>query len=1186
MSSKAANTPAKATNLTDQQTAAITTRNVSVSLSAGAGCGKTFVLTRRFLSHLEPGPDTNLSGLAAITFTERAAREMRERIRAECFQRLKNCAESEVEHWLQVTREIDAARVSTIHSFCASILRSSAVEAELDPQFGLMDPNIGAAFLRNAVTEAVHGSVASQHSFALDMVHEFGLDRTVSLCESLVRQRFQLNRSLWRNQTPEQLAAFWKDRFQQVAPAMGLQTLAADPSVQNLLELLEHNVPDNATMQARRAVLLSELPRLKGGMSAIPNPVTWMTELRENAQIKGGGTKKVWADEATYEAVKDNLTDLRTAIDKASECLEFVEEDIVVAARLSLQALELVTLAIDQYELRKSEAAVLDFDDLLLRTRDLLRDNEAVRKRVAAGIDFLLVDEFQDTDPIQAEIVRAICGTRLTTGKLFLVGDAQQSIYRFRRADPAVFHRLRMEIPEAGRLPLNKNFRSQPAILNFVNALFVGTLGEIFQKLEPAVAQMSPDPSIEFLFAAPQNPEEGDSAEARKQLEATWMARRLRELLADPTPRIRYRDPATGQHALRTVLPGDIVILFRALTDVRHYEQALRDCQLEYYLVGGKAFYAQQEVFDLLNLLRCLNEPDDDVSLLGALRSPFFGLSDDTLMSLVRHGRSLRAALSLPPPGEITEVQQQLVIHAAAVLHEFHESKDRLPIAGLIQLILEHTAYDASLLTEFLGRRKLANLRKLIEMARQFDQAGGFTLADFVERLKGSVSEETDEELAATQAETSNVIRLMTIHQSKGLEFPVVVVADMDRSGKPPGSTAELHTELGPLVAPPERFGRRVEHLGLRLFRLLENEAEAEEHMRLLYVALTRAADHLILSAGLKSPDKVQSGWMTLLAKRFDLATGCPVLNPQTGQAVIPAPYDATCPAILSHRVPPRSPLLVPGVKAILPLKDFAETVSQSEALPLPALVAPLAADRTLRRVFSVSDLETIDERLAHPATVSATSAEAAVQPPPNPPNSEELGHLVHGVLEKFDPQGDESQIANLVESLGSTTLSVITDDMRQLATNMLLAFMRSDLPQQLASARQCFREIDFQIVVPAELLSVSAPVKVVSGQIDCLFQTREGDWVILDYKTGDRFAGQDPQKLLDHYDFQLGVYAWAIQDWFGIPPARVAIITFRPKIAVTEWQVTAEAIEDIQERVKKSVAYASGLCGNSLRLQ
>ena len=172
----------KPTALTDQQAAAITTRNVSISLSAGAGCGKTFVLTRRFLSHLEPGEDANLSGLVAITFTERAAREMRERIRAECFNRLKNCSPEDVDHWLRLTREIDAARVSTIHSFCTSILRSAAVEAKLDPQFGLLDPNIAAAFLRRSVTEAVHAAVSSQQEFALDVVHEFGLDRTIATC--------------------------------------------------------------------------------------------------------------------------------------------------------------------------------------------------------------------------------------------------------------------------------------------------------------------------------------------------------------------------------------------------------------------------------------------------------------------------------------------------------------------------------------------------------------------------------------------------------------------------------------------------------------------------------------------------------------------------------------------------------------------------------------------------------------------------------------------------------------------------------------------------------------------------------------------------------------------------------------------------------------------------------------------
>ncbi|MES2790960.1 MAG: UvrD-helicase domain-containing protein, partial [Planctomycetota bacterium] len=703
----------KPAKLTDQQAAAITMRKVSVSLSAGAGCGKTFVLTRRFLSHLEPGPDVNLSGLVAITFTERAAREMRERIRGACFDRLKGCPSEDVPHWLSITREIDSARVSTIHSFCASILRSSAVEAKLDPQFGLLDPQIGTAFLSNAVTEAIHAAVARQLPAAADVVHVFGLERTISHCETLVRKRFELQREHWSEQTPEQVAALWKERFQTLIPSLALGKLRDSSEAIETLKLLKQHSTSHAVMQGRCDVLIEELQRLRNDPKSITAPLNWLRHVREHAAVQGGGGKKVWASEEVYDSVKDGLADLRKVLDKVTPQLEFVEDDLIPAAQLSLQMLELVALAIDQYELRKAESAVLDFDDLVLRSRDLLKQNLAVRQRIAAGIEFLMVDEFQDTDPVQADIVRFLCGAKLTAGKLFLVGDAQQSIYRFRRADPNVFRQLRMEIPEAGRLPLNQNFRSQPAILDFVNALFAGTLGDIFQPLVPAVPQLTPSPSIEFLFAVPSSPDAANTAEIRRKEEAEWMARRIHELLNDPTPRIRDKHAETGTTTLRPVKAGDIVILFRALSDVRHYEQALRDCRLEYYLVGGRAFYAQQEVFDLLNLLRSLNEPDDEISLLGVLRSPFFGLTDDTLMSLIRHSRSLEQGLETPPLSELEESQRSLVRHAYQVLSELRGVKDRLSLAGLITRALDLTAYDASLVPEFLGRRKLANLRKL-----------------------------------------------------------------------------------------------------------------------------------------------------------------------------------------------------------------------------------------------------------------------------------------------------------------------------------------------------------------------------------------------------------------------------------------------------------------------------------------
>lgn len=1155
--------------LTPQQSAAITTRHVSVSLSAGAGCGKTFVLTRRFLSHLEPGSDVNLSGLVAITFTERAAREMRERIRAACFERLRNCPPGDVPHWLEITRDIDAARVSTIHSFCASLLRSSAVAARLDPQFGLLDPQIGSAFLTTAVTEAVHAAVAKQLPAAIDVVHVFGLDRTISHCETLVRKRFELQRDVWSQKSPDELAELWQERFLALMPALALNKLRDGEEVHNTIRLLQQHVPTNAVMLGRRAILISELQRLVDDPQSISQPAAWVELVRENAQVQGGGTKKAWPSDFAYEQVKDTLADLRKLLDKVSPQFEFAADDVLPAARLSLQLLELASLAIDQYELRKSEAAVLDFDDLVLRSRDLLRENTSVRQRVASGIDHLLVDEFQDTDPVQADIVRYLCGPRLTTGKLFLVGDAQQSIYRFRRADPNVFRQLRTEIPAAGRLPLNQNFRSQPAILNFVNALFAGTLGDIFQPLDPAATQVTPDPSIEFLFAVPTSPDAATSAEGRRKEEASWMVHRIRELLDDPTPRIRDKHAGTGAAGLRRVAAGDIVILFRALSDVRHYEQALRDCRLEYYLVGGRAFYAQQEVFDLLNLLRSLNEPDDEISLLGVLRSPFFGLNDDTLMTLRRQAGSLELGLLAPPLGLIEEVQRPLVIRASSILQELRAVKDRLSLAALIQRALDLTAYDAALLPEFLGRRKLANLRKLIEMARQFDRAGGFTLADFVQRLKGAVAEETDEELAATQAESNNVIRLMTIHQSKGLEFPVVIVADMDRNSQPPPSPIEFSAILGPLVAPPEKFGRQTENLGLRLHRMLESEADAAEHLRLLYVALTRAADMLILSSGLKALDKVSSGWMKLLASRFDLTTGKPAVDEVHQLPVIPAPYADCCPAIFAHRVPPRSPLLPPALHDGLPLRDFRELVAQSSPIALPPLLLPLVIDPRQQQTFNVSQLEEIDERLhlGRPADV------ASVEDPPRStePLAEDLGTLVHGVLERLDFRGEMTQIPQLIEACWSSTFAPLPTEMRRSAIDLLESFWKSPLRADLQHARQCHRELEFELVLNGSY-SPDQPRRV-TGKIDCLFQSRTGDWIILDYKTGGRFADQATSEILRHYEFQLGVYAWAVQSGLGVTPKQVALVTFRPELAVIPWPVTPAGLDAIQQRTAQAIA-------------
>src|SRR5262245_19867186 len=883
---------------TPQQAAAIAARGCSVALSAGAGCGKTTVLTQRFLSHLGPGPArADLTSLVAITFTERAAREMRDRIRGDCLKRLREASPADAAYWLAIVREMDSARISTIHSFCASLLRSHAVEAGLDPNFGLLDEMLGASFLQQSVKIGVRERLAADDPDVAELVFEFGLARAQDLLAILVQERYRIDFAEWEPVTSRVLAQRWDERWHRVVVPLLLRDLAESEPALRTLQLLRVHDCANAVMSERRQALLNAIPRLEQAN----DPEDLLGSLRENARVQGGGTENDWDNDDVYQDVRDTLSDFRALIDKLQALLNYNPEYLLRGAEMGLCALRATAKIGTFYDERKAAEGLVDFDDLLLRARNLLRDHVDVRRRIESGISLLMVDEFQDTDPIQDDIVRMLCGDGLLTGKLFIVGDAKQSIYRFRRAEPRVFHNLRQKIPPAGRLPLSVNFRSQPEILGFVNAVFDGALGPEYEPLEAAGIQLSPKPCIEFLFSAAtaDEPDDADeSAPARRRREGEWIASRLTQLLGDGVQRIRERDPASGEFRLRQASRRDIVILFRAMTDVRYYEEALRRHGLDYYVVGGRAFFAQQEIFDIINLCRFLDDVDDEAALVGVLRSPLFSLSDDALLALGPHPASALevprplprpGALELraPPPSHLSDDDQTRIRFAAEVLSDLHEKKDRLPIAPLLNLAIDRTGYDVALLTEFLGVRKLANLRKLIEMARQFDQSGLFTLGDFVDQLRESIAHETHEALAATHPESSDVIRLMSIHQSKGLEFPIVVLADMDRPSNSQLPPARFDSELGPLVSLPEKFGEQRGHPALVMHRLSEKEEDLAETQRLFYVAATRAADMLILSANLKQAGQGTSPWLKLLAERFDLLTGQPRQAPATGSNAI-----------------------------------------------------------------------------------------------------------------------------------------------------------------------------------------------------------------------------------------------------------------------------------------------------------
>jgi ATP-dependent helicase/nuclease subunit A len=520
-----------------------------------------------------------------------------------------------------------------------------------------------------------------------------------------------------------------------------------------------------------------------------------------------------------------------------------------------------VTLkADDAYRAAKRRDAALDFQDLLTRARDLVRDDPAVQQELTERFRFVLVDEFQDTDPVQYELIERLCGDGFVSGRAFVVGDEKQSIYRFRGAAVELFRKFRGAVSKPGRLSLTTNFRSRPGILAFVNAVFSRWLSGY----EPLVPHRDPvpDPTVEFLWSLPET-EEKDDAGTRRRREAAAIARKIVEL----------RDG-------RNIPLRHIGLLFRSMSNAAIYEQALQDAGIDYYLVGGRAFFARQEIFDVVTALRAVENPQDGEAVVGALRSPFFGLSDEALTLLGTHPDGPWAGLhDSARSGRLAADDRACADRARTALAAWREQKDRLPAARLLLRMFADTGYDAATRFTPLPDRLLANLWKLVDVARDFDRRG-LDLAAVVAHLADRVAAAPKEEQAATVPEDDDVVRLMTVHQAKGLEFPVVFVPDLStRTRGDDYPAVRWDRTLGAIPKRPydlldgdDGAFSEFPHL---LGKAADDVAAWEEELRVLYVACTRAEELLILSAGFPKPEVEPEGPMLFaLDRAYDLATG------------------------------------------------------------------------------------------------------------------------------------------------------------------------------------------------------------------------------------------------------------------------------------------------------------------------
>ncbi len=1076
----------------DEQLPAVLTLDRDVVLTAGAGTGKTRTLVARVLQLLAQGVPAR--GIFAVTFTVKAAREMRNRLRKEitAYLALPNLSPAEHDRWDGVLVDLEAARIGTIHGLCTEILRSHPAEANVDPAFGVLEEALALQLRTDAIAEAI--AWAADDPAAVALFTRFSPDRLGQLIDDLFGDRLKVQR-LCATKPWQQ----WNERSAaELAQALAEETLTS--AVDTLLEwdaagALARALACGDTLAPAAQEFVAAWRELERCLSSgdLGAALPCFARLRSAAGGSKGKAANWPSDPKPVMGAFRSAYDLRLKplVAQADSALD----DELANLLPLLQAVFEHALTI--YQARKQDRFALDFDDLEQQALDLLLHNPDVLARWREETAALLVDEFQDTNERQRELVDLLNGGR---GRLFIVGDAKQSIYRFRGAEVEVFRSARRQISSHGfACSLTCSHRTHQPLLAALNSLLATIMGEEEIAGEPwhepfaalaAVRRSSSlplsGPDVELHLAC------GTKSDGALDRAAHALAHRVQQMVSESAGQLGY---------------GDIAVLCRGYRGFGAYEDAFEAAGIPYETVAGRGFLDRPEIRDLLNGLVAVSDPSDDLALYGLLRSPAFGLADTELHRIRLAGG--------PEPGSLWRSlcadDMAPSRTAAALIAQLSALAGRIAVADLLKRLVDATHYRAALLQSG-DARGARNVSKLLQDAQRSGIVGVGQFLEYVRGLRSAGSREGE-----ARADSSGSVQIMTVHQAKGLEFPVVVIGD---AGSAPGGSGSLLLDgvLGIVPYIESLSGDKRVPLVWKLASAREARKEAAENKRLLYVAATRARDRLLVSGHIKikaSGELAGGGWLgaicdaagvTRAPDSFDAdgesaATLTPVAGdnwPADGSAVSGTIYGGGYTPVLLRQV----------------LASEETTIQEGQE---PCLLAPLAVEQ--------ANGSALAERVWRVAP-HAESRWAPVWV---------IGKLVHAAIAAWRWPGDGDFAAwcrATARSCGVVDDARLQDAERR--THRLLSQLRRHpLYAEMAGADERHHELPFT-ASGVDGPGLDAP----AGQIDLLFRCGDA-WTLVDFKT-DRVRDERGREVLVRergYAAQVARYAAAVEHYLGVTP-------------------------------------------------
>lgn len=1061
---------------------------------AGAGSGKTLTLVGRYVRLLEQG--VPLRATVAITFTEKAAREMRTRIRQTVDTWIARCAGDERTRWQSLSADLDAARIGTIHGLCATLLRSHPAEGGLDPEFVVLDEN-QAARLRIEALEVALAWAASNE----DAVQIFTV-----LSEQTTRELIDA----WLAARSDTLAAFerlgadpltvWSNALQHWLNEQLQQAAWLDP-LHELSSIKAKNAMDKLEVQRQAAVQAANSAQqaLKQGESS--SVLEQLAMLRGNLKTNVGA-KGNWG-EGDLDCVKQAMKDLVAFLDESFASLIDRKKPISweldrLSAELLPQLRRVFDQAVEEYQRLKDQARAVDFDDLEQGAARLLSTQAEVRAYWQTEIQAVLVDEFQDTNERQREIVYQLVGFQPgqpgSGHGLFVVGDAKQSIYRFRGADVRVFQRVQADVARSGgaAIDLDLTFRAHQPLTQALNDLLEPILGtEVAQPFDVPFApltafrtiapEMLTAPFVELRLGL------GDDAASGRRMAAAALVQRLREV-----------------HEREGVDWGQMALLFRATSGFASYEDALEHVGIPYVTVAGQGFYDRPEVRDLLNALHAIDDPTDDLALAGLLRSPAMGLSDAALLQLrwAANGqtRSIWTALQNPPV-DLSPTDAERAARACELIAQLHLQVGRTPVATLLKRLLDATHYRAVVRRVTGGERSRRNIDKLLRDAQRSELVGVNDFLDYVAALRDIAAREGE-----APVEAGGAVQLMTVHKAKGLEFPVTVIADAAHQRRSFKAAWLFDDEFGITLDVEQDEARNIAQ---QVALLQQARQEDAEDRRLLYVAATRAKDRLVISAHTKSKADgtlALDGWL----KTIGAVVGLEGATRDAAVSQLPA---IGCVVVLE-----------------VPLAAQAEpivTARITQPLPPFDLIAPLAGN-----VPSPIDLSQPDRVWRVVPQLDRPRAPSWV-----------VGKLVHAAICRWrfpDDAALDDLLQPLISEAGLIDARMVADALKR-ANHLLWRFQAHPLYAELNAAER-YHEVPVQ-----------APAANEERVLDVLYRTG-ANWRVLDFKTDHLLDDIRWQRVRDGYVAQVREYQHAAQQLLSQPvEAALVLLDFKHSIEIVD---------------------------------